>query len=397
MEIKNVPITKVDPWDKNPRGVKKADFERLKAQIKKLGVYKPLICYEEKGRFIVLGGNMRIRALKDLGYQDVDISVVKPKSKAQIIEYALSDNDRVGFYEEDKLAELVFPEMGNLDLDQYKIDIGEPTGLKKLLDGYGPSVEGEDQVPEADDSPAKTKPGDLFTLGRHRLLCGDSTKAADMERLTKGEKFGVLADPPYNCGFHYRLRKDDDKADKWQEFCDLWFGLWSKKAEAVILTPGPMNERRYPEPRDRAVWIKRFSRSGASCFHLRKTEPIMFYGEFPEKRTDDVFEYGMSSGQGLEGIEEETGIERAFPPAKPVALWEELAKMLPAIVSDPFLGTGTTLIAAEKTGRSCFGMEIDPKYCDLIIKRYADYKGTSEASIRKTRERPNEKAGRKEA
>ena len=109
MNIERVPISKVIPWEKNPRGIKAKDFDRLKKQITKLGVYKPLLAYRENGHYVVLGGNMRIRALKELGLQEVDISIIKPKSEAQKIEYALSDNDRVGYYEEDALAELVYP------------------------------------------------------------------------------------------------------------------------------------------------------------------------------------------------------------------------------------------------------------------------------------------------
>ena len=151
LTIKRVPIAQVEPWAKNPRGIKTADFERLKKQILKLGVYKPLICYEDKGRYVVLGGNMRIRALKDLGLKEVEISVVKPTSEAQKIEFALSDNDRAGFYEEDKLAELVIPHIAELDLSDFKIDIGEPVDLKNVIEKFGPDL-GEPKEQEFDEN-----------------------------------------------------------------------------------------------------------------------------------------------------------------------------------------------------------------------------------------------------
>lgn len=145
--IKRVPISQVVPWDKNPRGIKTKDFERLKKQIIKLGIYKPLICYEDKGHFVVLGGNMRIRALKDLGLTEVEISIVKPKTEAEKIEFALSDNDRAGFYEEDKLAELVLPHLKDINVSDFKIDIGEPLDLRSLLERFAPNLDGsEDQV-----------------------------------------------------------------------------------------------------------------------------------------------------------------------------------------------------------------------------------------------------------
>ena len=140
LDIRRVPIDLVDPWDKNPRNIRTVDFERLKRQILRLGVYKPLVCYEEDGRFIVLGGNMRIRALKSLSLKEVDISIVTPKSEAQKIEFALSDNDRAGFYEEDKLAELVFPHVKEIELGEFHVDLGSTVDLGKFVERYTPNT-----------------------------------------------------------------------------------------------------------------------------------------------------------------------------------------------------------------------------------------------------------------
>jgi len=144
VEIKKVSINDVNLWKDNPRNIKTADFKRLKKQIEELGVYKPLIACPENGGYTILGGNMRLRALKDMGLKEVDISIVKPKSKAEKIKYALSDNDRVGEYMEDELAELVYPYMEEIDLGDYKIDLGEPASLEDLISDYGPDAEGED-------------------------------------------------------------------------------------------------------------------------------------------------------------------------------------------------------------------------------------------------------------
>lgn len=145
MKIIKVPIDKVIPWDKNPRGIKEEDFERLKRQIKKLGVYKPLLCYQEGDRFVTLGGNMRIRALKELGFKEVEISLVKPKSEAEKIEYSLSDNDRAGYYEDVKLAELIYPHLEELNLNDFKVDIGNPRDLKDIVQQFGPDFEIEEK------------------------------------------------------------------------------------------------------------------------------------------------------------------------------------------------------------------------------------------------------------
>jgi ParB-like chromosome segregation protein Spo0J len=141
MKILKVPIEKVKPWDKNPRGIRKEDFERLKRQIVKLGIYKPLVCYEENGEYVTLGGNMRLRALMELGVKEVEISVVKPKNEAEKIEYSLSDNDRAGYYEDVKLAELIYPHISDIDLNDFKVDLGNFTSLKNVIEEFGPDFE----------------------------------------------------------------------------------------------------------------------------------------------------------------------------------------------------------------------------------------------------------------
>jgi len=138
VNIQKVPISKLQLWNKNPRNIKTKDFERLKRQILELGVYKPMIAYAENGGYTVIGGNMRLRALKDLGIQEVEISVVTPKTEAEKIKIALSDNDRAGEYEEDKLAELVYPFIEEINLEDYKVDLGKGYDLSEVIEFFGP-------------------------------------------------------------------------------------------------------------------------------------------------------------------------------------------------------------------------------------------------------------------
>jgi len=140
MKILKVPISSVIPWDKNPRGIRVEDFERLKKQIQRLGVYKPLVCFPAGKKYVVLGGNMRIRALQELGVKDVEISIVTPKSEAEKIEFALSDNDRAGYYEEEQLAELILPHLKELELADFRIDVGHQVDLKGILEKFGPDL-----------------------------------------------------------------------------------------------------------------------------------------------------------------------------------------------------------------------------------------------------------------
>lgn len=363
-------IERLKNWDKNPRSISDKDFARLLAQIKKLGVYKPLLVTKDG---TVLGGNMRLRALQELGQSQVWVSVIDPKDEAEMLEYALSDNDRAGEYDEQQLAELatLYP----IDLELYKVDLGKAQPLSDVLNRFGPEVE-EDEPPPLPDE-AESKLGEVYQLGRHRLMCGDATKIEDVEKLMDGKKADmVFTDPPYNIGFDYNEHNDKQSDSEYNDFCQKWFEIYKKYP--LIFTPGPRNMRLYPEPTDVGTWVKKGGKTGASVFNLRFCEPILFYGKFEKKRPTDLFEY--NSGDFRE-------VKENYAPAKPVSLIADIIKGFSkdkAIIIDCFGGNGTTLIAAEQTNRTCYMMELDPKYCDVIRKRYAKFIGEDELWVEKT-------------
>lgn len=401
MEIRTVPISKVIPWDKNPRGIKPDDFGRLKRQILRLGVYKPLVCFQEKGKYVVLGGNMRIRALQELGVRDVEISIVKPKNEAAKIEYALSDNDRAGYYEEQALGELLQPYMAKLNLDDFRVDIGNSMDLRSLMDRFGPDVEEKaNLVPDISAAPAKTKPGEIIQLGRHRIMCGDSTKAADVERLMKGEKADLIfTDPPYNVDYgssknhpEWKIRSIDNDNMSDADWLKFNQGLteilkrYSCGGDVYVWgASGPAGMRQRLAFIDAGfhwsatiIWKKqqlvlspsRYQRIYEPCFYgwLKKSS---FRGD---RRQTEVWEFNRPSASDQ------------HPTMKPVELCARgiVNSSKPGqIVLDLFLGSGSTLIASEISDRVCYGMEIDPKYCDVIIQRFAKFTGMSEAAIRK--------------
>lgn len=135
---KVVPISQVKVWEKNPRNITKAGMKRLKNQILDLGVYKPLICTKENGKYITLGGNMRLRVLRELKQKEVEIALVKAASEARKIQYALSDNDPAGETDDQMLAELVFPVIKEIPLEDYTIDRGESMKLSKMMNDFAP-------------------------------------------------------------------------------------------------------------------------------------------------------------------------------------------------------------------------------------------------------------------
>ena len=157
MEIRKVPIKDVYSWDKNPRGIDNNSFNRLKKQISKLGFYKPLICYIEDGKYITLGGNMRLKALKELGFEEVEVSIIYPKTEAEKVEYSLSDNDTVGYYEGDKLLKL-FEEVGEqIDFSDYNVDTGVSIPIKDVYE----TLETVEPIPDVSLSEILTSNSEL--------------------------------------------------------------------------------------------------------------------------------------------------------------------------------------------------------------------------------------------
>lgn len=141
LNIKRVPIGDVELWDKNPRTITEKDFARLKKQIARLRAYKPLIVTAgPKGKWVVLGGNMRLRAYRELGHEFVDVSIVDARSDSLKLEYALSDNDRAGAYDETQLAELALPVIADIDPELFKIDVVDPIELRRVINKSAPSL-----------------------------------------------------------------------------------------------------------------------------------------------------------------------------------------------------------------------------------------------------------------
>lgn len=211
----------------------------------------------------------------------------------------------------------------------------------------------------------------MYAVGNHRLLCGDSTKREDVERVLEGvDKYSVLTDPPYNIGFAYESIDDEMSKEEYAKFCQRYFENIVPRSVGAIITPGPKNERLYPEPRDKGIWVKPNATAGASCFYLRLAEPILFYGQFEAKRNTDVFEYSSGFTEELTAAQRAAGVEDKHPPAKSIPLWEELVKMLvPDIVLDIFGGNGTTMIVCQNLERKCRMIELSEAYCSVVLER----------------------------
>lgn len=379
------PLKKLKLWEENPRGIKKEDFERLKNQIKTLGVYVPLVVNED---YVVLSGNMRLRAFQDLKVDPVWVTVVDAKDKETMIKYALSANDRAGYYEEDQLAELILS-VPDLKLDDYKVDLGQLTTIPDLLSKFAPDEIVEDEAPEVSDEEPVSKLGEVYQLGRHRLMCGDSTKIEDVEKLMDGKKADmVFTDPPYgmNLDTDYSSLNSNPKFVEEKHLKSMQGNKYSKvigddadydpnhlftmfsDTKELFLWGADYYAERLPNKNDGSwiVWDKRNENEQLDKMFGSQFE--LCWSKSRHKR-----EIARIQWAGVFGTEKEFDHKRHHPTQKPIALssWfiEKYSKSEQLIV-DLFLGSGSTLIACEQTNRTCYGMELYEVYCDTIRRRY---------------------------
>lgn len=328
---------------------------------------------------IVLGGNMRLKACKAAGLTEAPVYVASwEESKAK--EFIVKDNVGFGEWDWDILAN----EWDAVELEEWGLDVWTPD--EEPTEG----LTDPDEVPEAPEEP-KTKLGDLYILGEHRLLCGDSTKAEDVERLMNGNSPELMVtDPPYGVNYDANWRNEakrpdgtpygasalgkvnnDDQAD-WTEAYSLWSGkvayVWHAGTKSHVVGQGLIDSGL--EIRSMIVWAKNVFAIGRSHYHEKK-EPC-FYAV---RKGESAGWIGDRKQTTLWEIDKPRKSETGHSTQKPIECMETPLKNHEGDVYDPFLGSGTTLIAAEKTGRKCYGMELDPKYCDVIVKRWEDFTG----------------------
>lgn len=384
------PIDKLKNWENNPRDITPEAFERLKEQIRELDIYKPLLISEDG---TVLGGNMRLRAFRDMDIKEVTVSVVKADTEEMKLKYALSDNDQVGKTDKDKLVELIsqFP---NIKLETYAVHLAEPETLSDLMEQFR-EIE-EDEAPDVDTGPAISKLGEVYQLGRHRLMCGDSTKIEDVEKLMDGKKADmVFTDPPYGVSYASKneylntiapsnriqtpiendhMNLEDTSNFIYKAFVNLRMSLADKSSYYIAAPQGVdllmmmmMMQKAGLTLRHMLIWVKNNHVLGRTDYNY-KHEPILFgwvnthefYGNGKHKFSTWEIDKPLKSD-----------LHPTMKPIELVANAIENSTLRDNIVLDLFGGSGSTLIACEQTNRICYMMELDPKYCDVIRKRYA--------------------------
>jgi DNA modification methylase len=382
MKTERVPIDSVQFDPANVRRHGEKNLATIKASLARFGQQKPLVVDADG---VVRAGNGTLAAAKALGWKEVTI-VRTDLRGAEATAYAIADNRtaELAEWDDDALAQT----LAALQIEDDDLAIATGFDLSEIDRLTAPTEVEEDEVPEPPAEPV-TKAGDLWLLGEHRLLCGDSTKVEDVRRLMAGAKADmVLTDPPYGLSYVGKtkdaLKVENDELDEsslTKLVCDA-FDSAEKNCRAgaywyATVPAGPLQNlfaddwKRRGILRQMMVWVKDSMVLGHSEYHYQH-EPILF-GWIPgdrHKNSDrtrtSVWKYDRPKAS------------REHPTMKPVDMWAQAVtdgSRSGEVVYDPFLGSGTTLIAAEQLGRKCYGMEISPAYCDVIVQRWETLTG----------------------
>jgi DNA modification methylase len=388
MEITLWKTDDVRPYDRNPRLNDEA-VDAVAASIREFGFRQPIVVDAEG---VIVVGHTRWRAAKKLGLAQVPVHVATDLTSEQLKAYRIADNktNELAEWNYELLPlELADLQAANYDLGLLAFSADELAELLGTDERDG--LCDPDEVPAPPEEPI-TQPGDLWLLGDHRLLCGDSTQADQIERLLDRQKAQMLfTDPPWNVGIgrdsnprHRQrpgLRNDSLPASQFQAFLDGFIGnARSAVLGDVYCVLGASEWPRLDASLRAAgfhwsatiIWVKDTFVLGRSKYH-RRYEPI-WYGWHADQRSS------FTSRRDLDDVWEIARPKRSeeHPTMKPVELASRAIRYSSRAgqnVLDLFGGSGSTLIAAEQTGRKAFLMELDPRYADVIVERYQKFSG----------------------
>jgi DNA modification methylase len=385
------PIDRLRPYERNPRTHSEAQVDQIAASMVEFGWTNPILIDENAG---ILAGHGRLLAARKLGLAEVPVIRFEHLSEAQKRAYVLADNQialQAGWDDALLAEELAWLRDERFDLDLIGFDASELERLLALADGEAASDEAEDEVPEPPEDPV-SKPGDLWVLGNHRVLCGDATVLADVERVLGGQLADMtFCDPPYNVDYantpkdklrgKHRPILNDNLGGSFEAFLhDACVNILSvtKGACYVCMSSSELHtlQRAFTAAGGKwstfVIWAKNTFTLGRADYQ-RQYEPIL-YG-WPGGH--DRYWCGARD-QGDVWFFDKPVRNDLHPTMKPVALVERAIRNSSKsrdIVLDPFGGSGSTLIACEKAGRQARLIELDPKYVDTTILRWQEFSG----------------------
>ncbi|MCR5524690.1 MAG: ParB N-terminal domain-containing protein [Lactobacillus sp.] len=376
MQIQSMKIDEVKPYPNNPRN-NDDGVEAVANSIKEFGWQQPIVVDKDN---VIIVGHTRYKAAKKLGMDKVPVVVADGLSPEQVKAYRLADN---------KTGELTDWDMGLLDdelADIADIDMSD-FGFDLDLGDDEAKVQEDDFDEEVPEEP-KSKLGQIYQLGRHRLMCGDSTKAEDVKKLVGGVQCDLLlTDPPYGIDYQGRtkdkLRIQNDSLDD-SDFIEFLakaldsaknvlkrgssIYMWYSQVRSLAFYAAM--KKAQITPKQQLVWVKSNITMGKP--YRNKYEPCIF-----ATLSKDYCWYSDNSQPTVMNFDNPKK-NRLHPTMKPVALFDYQIKNSTKsgdAVLDLFGGSGTTIMACEQDGRNACVMEYDPKYVDVIIKRWEDFTG----------------------
>jgi site-specific DNA-methyltransferase (adenine-specific) len=369
MKIENIETNKILPYINNPR--KNLNADKVASSIKEFGFQQPIVVDKE---MIIIVGHTRHQAAKLLGLKTVPVVIADlPPLKAKA--YRIADNRLNEDSEWDMgLLNIEFTDLldNNFEMENLGFDDKE---LERLIVGDEKGLTDDDDVPELPKEP-NAKLGDIYQLGEHRLMCGDSTNIQQVENLINNKKIEMLfTDPPYNVAFNGRsgkfdvIKNDNLSKDDFKDFINEFINTFKTLNINTYYICcnwafyGILQE--LLNPKTCIVWAKNVFGLGKGYRHQH--EFILF---------DGFIDASITNESDLWEIKKDSKYKH--PTQKPVALSERAIKNSTKqgnAVLDLFGGSGSTLLACEKTNRICNVMELDPIYVDVIIKRWEDYTG----------------------
>lgn len=377
--IEYVPINQLRPFGGNPRKISDKGLQKLQRSVEEFGFVNPILV--QKGTNMIIAGHQRLKAAKAAGLSEVpvvwlDMDDVTAKA------YNIADNRLQDEAEWDftPLADLLTElDTGAFDLTLTGFDDAE---LAKMINYTSGPKNAEDMpIPELPADPV-TKPGDVWQLGKHRLMCGDSTSADDVQKLVGGMKFDLMiTDPPYGLGDSTTAKNDydmyDDTRENLRRIIVHFLPLYTPYVNRTVITPGNRNQHLYPHPDWVMAWFVPAG-TGRGPWGFICWQPILCYGKDPR----------LEASQGCYPdalVHTEAAVKCDHPCPKPLGFWKwlmERASAQSGAVVDPFMGSGTTLLIAEELGRVSYGMELSPAYCDLAIQRWEQLTGKKAELVR---------------
>jgi DNA modification methylase len=394
LKVISLAVNQLIPYVNNSRTHSDEQIVQIASSIQEFGFTNPLLIDEKKG---IIAGHGRLLAAKKLDYQTIPTITLCGLTEAQRKAYIIADNQLAlnAGWDIEKLK----IEIQGLDELDFNLDLLGFHDVDQFLFNEIQGLTDDDAVPDVPDKPI-SKPGDIWLLGEHRVMCGDSTKIDDVEKLLNGRTIDLIfTDPPYGVSYASKneFLNSQDKGNRiqteiindhltieetgqlWADVFSVWSQYFSDYASYYVSSPQGgdlflmmmmMNDNGMPV-KHTIIWNKNNHVLGR-CDYNYKHEPIMFgwskthkfyaKGEFK----NSVWDIDKPLKNDL------------HPTMKPVALVENCIKNSSSnnqIIADLFLGSGTTVIAAEKNNRLCYGMELSPSYVDVIISRWQDYTG----------------------